>query len=94
MIIVTPLHHYYRPAHLEHVKAEMLRRGPPRIRASLVDGVWYAQEGTHRLRAAKALGVVPVMVPVRWPRTWASLERAQYAAIRNGHAFDRVDVAA
>lgn len=93
MIIVTPLHHYYRPAHLDHVIGEMRRLGPPRIRAFFDGEAWYAREGTHRLRAAKALGVTPILVPVRWRRTKAAMERARYAAIRDGHVFDRVEVA-
>ena len=93
MVIVTPLHAYYRPAHLDHVIGEMRRRGAPRIRASLIDGVWYAREGTHRLRAAIALGIAPVLVPVPWRRTRAALERARFAAVRDGHAFPRVEVA-
>lgn len=39
-IIVNPLHHYYRPPHLEHVISEMRRLGPPRIRAYLDGEVW------------------------------------------------------
>lgn len=92
MVIVNPLHWYYRPAHLEHVIAEMRRLGPPRLRAHFDGEVWHAQEGTHRLRAAKALGVAPVLIPVPWRRTRASLERARYAAIRDGHVFVRVEV--
>lgn len=93
MIVVTPLHHYYRPAHLSHVISEMRRLGAPRIHAYFDGEVWFAREGTHRLRAAKALGITPIMVPVRWRRTAAALERARYAAIRDGHLFDRVEVA-
>ena len=48
------------------VVAEMKRRGPPRIRAYFDGEVWHAREGTHRLRAAKLLGLPPVLVPVRW----------------------------
>ena len=92
MIIVTPLHWYYRPAHLAHVIGEMRRLGPPRIRAHFDGEVWFAREGTHRLRAAKALGITPVMVPVPWHRSKPSLARARYAAIRDGHVFARVDV--
>jgi hypothetical protein len=92
MIIVNPLHWYYSPAHLEEVTAEMRRRGAPRLRAHFDGEVWHAREGTHRLRAAKALGVAPVLIPVKWWRGKASLERARYAAIRDGHVFDRVEV--
>lgn len=93
--IVTPLHAYYSPAHLDVVVDKMRRLGPPRIRASfdLVSGSWFALEGTHRLRAALALGLAPVLVRTRWPRGCAALERARYAAIIRGHTFERVEVA-
>ena len=93
MPIVNPLHWYHRPEHLAHVVAEMQRRGPPRIRAHFDGEVWHAHEGTHRLHAAKILGLHPVLVPVRWRKTRAALERARFAALRNGHVFDRVEVA-
>lgn len=94
LITVTPLHAYYSSAHLEHVLAEMVRRGPPRIRAHLdvATGAWFAQEGTHRLRAALSLGLAPVLVPVPWRRGSAALERARFSAIIRGHAFPSVEV--
>ena len=93
MVTVCPLHKYYTPAHLDHVKREMTRLGPPRLRGYLhTDGVWYMREGTHRLRAAHALGVSPVLVPIPWWRSRRSLERAQFAAIEYGHTFPRVRV--
>ncbi len=94
MVIVTPLHEHFRPDHLQHVIAEMQRRGPPRIRAHFDGEAWFAKEGTHRLRAAKALGVTPILVPIPWWRSAAALERAQYAAIRQSHAFAAVTVSA
>lgn len=90
--IVVPLHHYYREAHLEHVIAEMRRRGSPVLRAHFDDGVWYAREGTHRLRAALALGVAPVLVAVPWHRTREAMRRARFAAASRGHVFPRVEV--
>ncbi len=91
---MTPLHEHYSPSHLERVVSEMRRRGAPRIRAYLdvETGAWMAQEGTHRLRAAQQLGIDPVMVPVRWTRGSAALERARFAAIQRGHTFERVEV--
>lgn len=93
-VFVNPPHHRFRPDHLDHVIAEMCRRGPPVIRASwdAQHGVWHAREGTHRLRAALALGLVPVIVRVLWNRTTKARERARFAALRNAHAFDRVEV--
>lgn len=95
MVIVTPLHEHYSSAHLNHVIEQMRRLGPPKIRAYFdpVSGAWMAQEGTHRLRAAKRLGIPPVMVPVRWPRSRKALRRARFAASLRGHAFELVNVA-
>lgn len=94
MTTVTPLHAHFSPAHLIHVTAQMRDRGPPRIHAYLdaETGAWFALEGTHRLRAALALGVAPVMVPVRWPRRRAALEHARYAAVTRGHQFQHVEI--
>ena len=94
MVIVAPLHWYYTPSHLEHVIEEMRRRGAPRLRAyhDNETGVWFAREGTHRLRAALALNLIPVLKPIEWWRGRQSLERARYAAIRNGHVFRAVRV--
>ena len=88
-MIVCPLHAHYSSAHLERVAAEMRRLGAPAIRAhyDAAYGVWLAQEGTHRLRAALLLGLAPVMIPVQWPRSRRALERARFAAIRNAHVF-------
>ncbi len=91
-VLVTPLHAHFRQDHLEHVIGEMRRRGPPVLRAYFDGEVWYAREGTHRLRAAKILGVVPILRSVPWWRTRASLERARFAAVRNAHEFERVDI--
>jgi len=91
-VLVTPLHHHYREDHLRHVIAEMLRRGPPVIRAHFSDGVWFAREGTHRLRAASALGIAPILRPIPWWRSAASLERARFAAALMAHVFPRVEV--
>lgn len=93
--VVTPLHAYFSQARLDQVVEKMRELGPPRIRAhrDAQSGTWFALEGTHRLRAAKLLGVAPIMVPVPWPRGPHALERARYAAVERGHVFARVDVA-
>jgi hypothetical protein len=93
-VIVTPLHRHFSPVRLQAVIAKMQRLGPPRIMAYFdADfGAWFALEGTHRLRAAKHLGLAPIMVPVRWPRRRVALERARYAAVLTGHEFERVEV--
>jgi hypothetical protein len=94
-VVVAPLHRHFTPAHLDDVARTMLSLGPPRIHAYLdaVTGAWFAREGTHRLRAAIALGFAPIMVPVRWWRSASALARARCAAIEYGYAFPRVEVA-
>lgn len=91
-MLVNPLHAHYRRTHLEHVIGEMKQRGPPVLRAYYDGEVWHAREGTHRLRAAMALGLAPILKPVAWWRGRASLERARFAACLNAHAFERVVV--
>ena len=55
------LHKYYDREHLETVKKEMEQRGTPTIKAVWVDHADYYQslEGSHRIRAAKELGITP-----------------------------------
>lgn len=92
-VVVTPLHAHYRPAHLAHVVQRMRVLGPPRIRAyhDPVTDAWFCFEGTHRLRAALQLGVAPVLVRARWPRTPLALERARHA-LRRAHRFPAVTI--
>lgn len=94
MTRVNPLHWYHRQDHLARVVSEMRHRGAPVIRASwdAAAGVWHAREGTHRLRAALALGLTPVLVPVPWRRSEQALRRARVAASRYAHEFPRVEV--
>lgn len=94
MILVNPLHHYYRPEHLQHVIREMQRRGPPVLRAHFDGEVWHCMEGTHRLRAALALGLAPMLRPVPWRRSAVALERARFGAMRQSHSFPRVEICA
>lgn len=93
--VVTALHAYYSPARLERVLALMAQLGAPRIRAHLDEatGAWFAREGTHRLRAALALGVAPILCPIAWWRSRRALQRARFAAAIRGHAFPSVEVA-
>lgn len=63
--------------------------GPPRL-CAFYDSeteTWFSQEGTHRLRAAKVLGMVPVMLPVPWTRGKKALTRARFAFQSRGHTF-------
>lgn len=93
-VLVTPLHHYYSPSHLVEVIGKMQNLGPPVLRAYFDEeiGAWHAREGTHRLRAAKALGLAPILVPVPWKRSKAALERCRFASLRFGHFFEKVEV--
>ena len=92
MVTINPPHHHSNPHHLAHVIAEMVRRGPPVLSAHFDGEVWHAREGNHRLRAAIALGVIPVLVPVRWGRSRDALARARALVAHAGHRFDRIDV--
>lgn len=88
MILVNPPHGHFSQEHLNHVIGEMRKRGAPRLRAYFDGEIWHAREGTHRLRAAKALGLTPILIPAPWQRTGAALTRARYAAMRNAHVFE------
>ena len=93
-MIVCPLHWYYSAEHLADVRAEMLTRGPPVLRGYLdASGVFLLREGTHRIRAAHALGLAPVLVPIPWWRARARLESARVAASRRGLEFAEVEIA-
>lgn len=87
---IVPLHHYFRQSHLERVIEQMRTLGAPKIRAchDPVSGAWFALEGTHRLRAAKALGLTPIPVPVKWKRGQKALIRARHAIALRGHTFE------
>lgn len=48
--------------HLEEVKAEMLQLGRPSIRVVDCGDYYMALEGSHRVAAAHALGIEPILV--------------------------------
>lgn len=91
-MIVCPLHWYFCATHLVEVEAEMLRRGPPRLRGYMDEeaGVFLLREGTHRIRAAHHLGIVPVLVSIPWWRARARLVNARVAAATRGLEFAEV----
>lgn len=93
-MIVCPLHWYYSPEHLDDVAAEMLLRGPPRLRGYLDTdaGAFLLREGTHRIRAAQRLGIVPVLVPIPWWRSRGRLPSARIAARTRGLVFADVNL--
>jgi hypothetical protein len=88
-IVVNPLHGHFDPVRLTAVTTQMRARGAPVLRAYYDAEVdcWHAREGTHRLRAARALGLTPVLVPAPWPRSRDALTRARFLAARNAHVF-------
>lgn len=51
-----------KPEHLEAVKAEMIELGAPTIRVVDCADYYMALEGSHRLNAAKALGIEPNLI--------------------------------
>lgn len=68
---VALYHKHYNNDHLEAVKTEMQKRGTPAIRAiwSETYGMWMAIEGCHRIRAAKDLGITPVIKDISKGKT-------------------------
>ena len=91
-MLVCPLHWYYSAEHLADVQAEMVLRGPPRLRGYLDEetGVFLLREGTHRIRAAHAMGLVPVLVCIPWWRARSRLHSARIAAMTRGLTFGAV----
>ena len=59
-------HNDYDKEHLEEVKSEMKVLGAPTIKAVYDEcyGTWFAVEGCHRIRAAKELGLTPIIEDV------------------------------
>ena len=68
---IALLHNHYSEEHLEEVKKEMIKRGAPVIRAiwSECYGMWMAVEGCHRIRAAKSLGITPIIKDITNQKT-------------------------
>ena len=66
MMSIALYHKHYNAEHLEVVKKEMEVMGAPEIRAiwSEMYGLWMAVEGCHRIRAAKELGLEPVIIDI------------------------------
>jgi hypothetical protein len=56
--------HAIDPSKLEAIKAEMVKLGVPSIRAIWDGEIYWAIEGTHRLAAAEALGIIPEIIEV------------------------------
>ena len=65
------VHDDYDEQHLIAVKNEMQTLGAPKIHAVWMECycAWQALEGCHRIRAAKELGLTPIIIPVEWSET-------------------------
>ena len=70
MQIILP-HDHFDASHLAAVKAEMQDLGTPTIKAVWMEAynAWVALEGSHRIRAAAALGLVPEIEEIEWSDT-------------------------
>jgi len=67
-MIIALVHEHYDEAHLEDVKIEMATLGAPVIKAVWMEcyGLYAALEGCHRIRAAKELGLLPIISEVEY----------------------------
>jgi len=70
MQIILP-HNHFDAQHLAAVESKMRTLGAPTIKAVWMDAhdAWVAIEGSHRLRAAAALGITPIIDEVEWSDT-------------------------
>lgn len=71
MLTIALFHSHYDKNHLEEVKEIMKTKGAPVIRAiwSELYGMWLAVEGCHRIRAAKELGLTPIIKDISNQKT-------------------------
>ena len=65
---IALVHDHYDANHLDMVKAEMIERGAPVIKAVWMEAydLYAALEGCHRIRAAKDLGLTPIIDEVEY----------------------------
>ena len=65
---IALMHKYYDNKHLNEVIEKMKSKGTPTIRAyhDKADDIYFAIEGCHRIRAAKKLGLRPVVDIIDW----------------------------
>ena len=78
MRIILPHAHYDFP-HLAKVTDEMRSLGAPVVKAVWMEvyDAWVALEGSHRIRAALALGLVPQIEEIEWSDTVTTEDVAQ-----------------
>ncbi len=67
-MLIALTHNHFDESHLEEVKKEMIKLGAPTIKAVWMEvfGHWAAMEGCHRIRAAKELGLTPIIEEVEY----------------------------
>jgi len=65
---IALVHKHFDEKHLAEVKSEMVERGAPVIKAVWMEvyGCFAAMEGCHRIRAAKDLGLTPVIEEIEY----------------------------
>lgn len=65
---IALVHDHFNIDHLEDVKTEMLKLGAPIIKAVWMEcyDMYSALEGCHRIRAAKELGIEPIIEEVEY----------------------------
>lgn len=65
---IALVHDHYDAGHLAEVKAEMLTLGAPVIKAVWMEcyDMYAALEGCHRIRAAKELGLEPIIDEIEY----------------------------
>lgn len=65
---IALVHNHYSEQHLAEVIEQMRNLGAPRIKAVWMEcyDMWAAIEGCHRIRAAKALGLTPVIDEIEY----------------------------
>jgi hypothetical protein len=68
---IALLHQSFDPQHVENVKAEMRKLGAPEVKAVYMPcyDMYVALEGCHRIRAAKELGLTPIISSVEYSDT-------------------------
>jgi len=67
-------HKHYDEKHLEEVIENMKKMGAPVIRGQFdANEIFNAFEGCHRVRAAKALGIEPILVEIETDEEFRAL---------------------
>lgn len=84
------IHDHFDAAHLEAVIEEMRVLGAPTIKAVWMEvyGHWAALEGCHRIRAAAALGLKPIIDEIEYSEQ--SLEELGCDDAGEGYTVDQI----